>query len=199
MKRLWLPKCCDRLAVGVSTRPGRQRYDSDTLRKRTGNRSAFYGAIAALSVVLCLAALPAPTLQGIWKLVEQRYGSGSANLISIEAPLRLEFSVSGGRLVGRIWVAEDRSKALPWPALLTDHGPHPIEVREVSIQPGSNLARTVYRVQPSSPDADALEITEEYRMVEGGTVLLGTVTVTALKKENPAGSYRVHRRFVREP
>jgi hypothetical protein len=152
-----------------------------------------------LALLLGLAALPAPTLEGRWKLVEQRYGSSGANLISIEAPLRLEFTVSGGRLVGRIWAAEDRSKPLPWPALLTDHGRHPIEIREVSIQPGSNLARAVYRVQPGSPDGDVLEVTEEYRLAEGGTVLLGTVTVTAFEKENPAGSYKLHRRFVREP
>jgi hypothetical protein len=169
------------------------------LKKRTGNRSAFCGATAALIALLCLSALPATTLEGRWKLVEQRYGSGNANLASIEAPLRLEFSVSGGRLVGRIWIAEDRSKALAWPALLTEHGPHPIEIRQVSIQAGSNLARAVYRVQPSSAGGDVLEITEEYRMVEGGSALLGTVTVTAFAKDIAAGSYTLHRKFEREP
>jgi len=199
MKRLFRREVPKGIPGGASTRARRQGYDFRTLRKISVTRSDYQGALAALSLLLCLAALSVPTLEGRWKLVEQRYGSGSANLVSIEAPLRLEFSVSGGRLIGRVWAAGDRSKALGWPALLTDHGPHPIEIREVSIQPGSNLARAVYRVQPSSPDADALEITEEYRMVEGGTVLLGTVTVTALEKENPAGSYRLHRRFVREP
>ncbi|MCI0656963.1 MAG: hypothetical protein L0170_07825, partial [Acidobacteria bacterium] len=156
-----------------------------TLTKQFWARNALRGATAALSVLLCLAALPAPTLEGRWKLVEQRYGSGSANLISIEAPLRLEFTVSGGRLIGRIWAAADRSKALGWPALLTEHGPRPIEVRQVSIQAGSNLARAVYRLLPSSPDGDVLEIAEEYRMAEGGTALAGTVTVTALGKGHP--------------
>jgi len=54
-------------------------------------------------------------------------------------------------------------------------------------------------VPPSSPDGDVLEITEEYRLAEGGSVLLGTVTITALVKENPAGSYTLQRRFEREP
>jgi hypothetical protein len=149
--------------------------------------------------LLCLAALPVPTLEGRWKLVEQRYGSSGANLITIETPLRLEFTVSGGRLIGRIWAANDRSKALDWPALQTEHGPHPIEIRQVSIQPSINLARAVYRVPPSSPDGDVLEITEEYRLAEGGSVLLGSVTITALAKEKPAGSYTLQRRFEREP
>jgi hypothetical protein len=152
-----------------------------------------------LALLLGLAALPAPTLEGRWKLVEQRYGSSGANLISIEAPLRLEFTVSGGRLVGRIWASGDRSKAQSWPTLQTEHGPHPIEIRQVSIQPGNNLARAVYRVPPSSPDGDVLEVTEEYRLAEEGAVLLGTVTITALAKEKPAGSYKLQRRFEREP
>ena len=155
--------------------------------------------MAALVLVFCLAALPAPTLQGRWKLVEQHYGSGGANLITIEAPLRLEFSVSAGQMVGRIWAAEDRSKALAWPALLTEHGTHPIEIRQISIQPGNNLARAAYRVPPASPGGDVLEVVEEYRMVDGGMVLLGTVTVTALANDFPAGSYTLHRRFAREP
>ncbi|MCI0566652.1 MAG: hypothetical protein L0Z52_00495 [Acidobacteria bacterium] len=170
-----------------------------TLTKQFSACNALRGATAALTALLCLSALPPPTLEGRWKLVEQRYGSGSANLVSIEAPLHLEFTVSGGRLIGRIWAAEDRSKALGWPALFTEHGPRPIEVRQVSIQAGSNLARAVYRVAPASADGDVLEIAEEYRMAEGGTVLSGTVTVTALGKCNPVGSYTLHRRFEREP
>jgi len=162
-------------------------------------RRLVQGATAALALLLGLAALPAPTLEGRWKLVEQRYGSSGANLISIEAPPRLEFTVSGGRLIGRIWAANDRSKSFDWPALQTEHGQRRIEIRQVSIQPGNNLARAVYRVPPSSPDGDVLEITEEYRLAEGGSVLLGTVTITALVKENPAGSYTLQRRFEREP
>ena len=183
----------------LSTPGGRRRYDFDTLRQRTRNRSVLHGATAALTILFCLAASPAPTLEGRWNLVEQRYGSGSANLVSIEAPLRLEFSVSGGRLVGRVWPAEQRSKALSWPALLTEHGPHPIEIRQVNIQAGANLARAVYRVQPSAPGGDVLEIVEEYRIAGGGTELLGTVTVTALADGQPAGSYTLQRRFEREP
>ena len=149
--------------------------------------------------LLGLAAVPSPTLVGKWKLVEQRYGSGNANLVSFEAFVRLEFFVSEGRLVGRIWAGEDPAKALVWPALLTEHGPHPVDVRQITIDPGANLARAVYRPRPSSPDGEALEIVEEYRVADGGSVLLGTVTIKSLGPGEAAGSYILRRRFEREP
>lgn len=155
--------------------------------------------VAALTGLLCLAATPTPTLVGSWKLIEQSYGSGNANLASGEAPVRLEFFASGGRLVGRIWAGEDRSKAVPWPAFLTEHGPRPVEIREVSIDAGTNLARAVYRPRPSSPDSDVLEIVEEYRVAEEGATLLGTVTIKSLGRGEAAGSYVLKRRFERAP
>lgn len=188
----------DYIPAGVSTRQGARRYDFHTLKKQFLARNTLRAA-ATLGMLLCLAALPAPSLEGRWKLVEQRYGSGSANLVSIEAPLRLEFFVSGGRLAGRIWMAEERSKALAWPAFPTEHGPHPIEIRQLSIQPLNNLARAVYRIAPASADGDVLEIAEEYRMAEGGAVLLGTVTVTAFEKDIATGSYTLNRKFERVP
>lgn len=163
------------------------------------NRRAIRGAVATLTAFLCLAAVQVPALEGRWKLVEQRYGSGHANLASVEAPVRLEFFVSGGRLVGRIWAGEDRTRALAWPALLTEHGPPPVDVRQITIDPGSNRARAVYRPRPSSPNSEALEIIEEYRVAEGGTALLGTVTVKSLGSGGGAGSYLLQRRFEREP
>ena len=156
-------------------------------------------AAMALAAFLCMAAVPASSLEGRWKLVEQHYGSGEANLASIEAPTRLEFFVSGGRLAARIWAGEDRANALAWPSLLTEHGPHPVEIRQLSINPASNLARAVYRPKPATPNAEIVEIIEEYRVAEGGGALLGTVTVSALGPDGPAGSYVLKRRFVREP
>jgi hypothetical protein len=156
-------------------------------------------AAMALAAFLCMAAVPASSLEGRWKLVEQRYGSGELNLASIEAPARLEFFVSGGRLAARIWAGEDRSSALPWPALLTEHGAHPLEIRQLSIDPASNQARAVYRPRPATPNAEVVEIIEEYRLAEGGGALLGTVTVSSLGPGGPAGSYVLKRRFVREP
>ena len=169
------------------------------MAKNLVNLLANRGAVAALTALLCLAAVPVPTLEGRWKLVEQRYGSGNANLASIEAPVRLEFLASEGRLVGRIWAGEDRTRVLAWPALLTEHGPHPVEVRRITIDPRNNLARAVYRPRPSSPDGEALEIVEEYRVAEGGAELLGTVTVRSLGAEGAAASYVLKRRFEKAP
>ena len=169
------------------------------MAKNLVNQPAIRGAVAALVAFFCLAAVPVPTLEGRWKLVEQRYGSGNANLASVEAPVRLEFFVSGGRLVGRIWAGEDRTRALDWPALLTEHGPHPVDVRQITIDPASNRARAVYRPRPSSPTGEPLEIVEEYRVADGGSVLLGTVTNKSLGPGEAAGSYILRRRFEREP
>lgn len=160
---------------------------------------ALRGAVAALASLLSLAALPIPTLEGRWRLVEQRYGSGSANLASVEAPVRLEFFVSGARLSGRIWARGESSKSLPWPALLTDHGPHPLVIRQVLFHPGNDRVRAVYRTRPSSPEGDVFEIAEEYRLAEGGTALLGTVTVSSVAPGGVSGSYILERRFEREP
>jgi hypothetical protein len=163
-------------------------------------RSVFrYAALAILTGVFLLAAAPARTLEGRWKLVEQRFGSGNANLAPIEAPVRLEFYLSYGRLAGRIWAGEDTSKALSWPAMLTEHGPHPVDIRQIAIDPASNLARAVYRPHPSSPDGEVLEIVEEYRVVEGGSILQGSVTIRSLGPGDSTGSYLLVRRFTREP
>jgi hypothetical protein len=157
------------------------------------------GAVAALMALLGLAAAPSPTLVGKWKLVEQRYGSGNANLASLDAPVRLEFFASGGRLVGRIWAGEDPTRALQWPALLTEHGAHPLDIRQITIDPGANLARAVYRPRPSSPDGEPLEIVEEYRVAEEGAALLGTVTIRSLGSGGTTASYVLKRRFEKIP
>jgi hypothetical protein len=162
-------------------------------------RSVFrYGALAILTGAFLLAAAPAPTLEGRWKLVEQRYGSGNANLAAIEAPVRLEFFLANGRLAGRIWSGEDPTKALSWPAMPTEHGPHPVDIRQIAIDPATNLARAVYRPHPSSPEGELLEIVEEYRVVEGGSILQGSVTIRSLGPGKSSGSYVLQRRFERE-
>jgi len=155
--------------------------------------------ILILTALLALAALPAPTLEGRWKLIEQRYGSGQSHLIAIDPPLRLEFFVAGGKLTARVWPALDRPQPLAWPAFLSEHAAHPIEIKQVAIRPGDNLARALYRLKPAAPESDEIEILEEYRLAEEGGVLVGTVTVTAHGKTGPAGSYVLQRRFVREP
>ncbi|HEV8337397.1 MAG TPA: hypothetical protein VGR67_13355 [Candidatus Polarisedimenticolia bacterium] len=155
------------------------------------------GALAA-GALLCLAGLPIPTVAGRWKLAEQVYGSGKANLATAEAPVRLEFFVSGGRLTGRIWAGNDAASALPWPALLTEHGPRPLEIRQMVIAPENDRVRAVCRTRAASPDEEVYEIIEEYRLSEAGAVLLGTVTIRAVGPDGSGGSYELHRRFERE-
>ena len=156
-------------------------------------------AIVALAALLLLAAYPSPSLEGRWKLVEQRYGSGQAGRVIIDPPVRLEFFVSGGKLAARIWPALSSSHPMEWPAYLSEHAAHRVEVRQVLIHPGENIARAVYRVKPASSDGDEVEIREEYRLAEEGGALVGTVRVTAIGKEGTAGTYVLQRRFVREP
>ena len=155
-------------------------------------------ASAVLMALLCSAAAPSSTLVGRWTLVEQRYGSGSANLAAPKAPVRLEFLVSEGRLVGRVRAGGDRSSAFPWPSLSAGDGPRPIDIREITIDPVKNRARAVYRPAPSTPGGDVLEIVEDYTLAEDGTALLGTVTVSRVGSGGVSGSYVLHRRFERE-
>ena len=131
--------------------------------------------------------------------MEQRYGSGSANLASLEAPVRLEFALSGPQLRGRIWASEDRARSLPWPALLTEHGPQSLEIREILLHPGSNLARAVYLFRPAGEDGETVEVVEEYRLSKDRNALIGSVTITSAGKKGSQGAYILHRRFEREP
>src|SRR5262245_10757520 len=89
----------------------------------------------------------APSIAGRLALTEQRFGSGHGNLPPPDAPVRLEFVASQGRLVGRIWSGSDPAKALPWPALPSERGPRPIQIREQRAPIGGDQARAVYRVR----------------------------------------------------
>lgn len=154
---------------------------------------------AAILTLLPAAVLQAATLEGRWKLVEQRYGSGRANLVSVEPPVKLEFYLAESKLAGRIWVEGDRSKALPWPSFPSEHGPLPVEIRQLVIGAGSDVALTRYRVRLSEKDGETLEVTEEYRLAEKAQALVGTVTVASPADGPSRGSYVLQRRFEREP
>ena len=155
--------------------------------------------ILALTAFFLLAALPVPTLEGRWKLVEQRHGSTQAAPVAIDPPVRLEFFVAEGKLSARIWPAQSSPQPMEWPAFVSEHAAHRVEIRQVAIRPGDNVARALYRVKAASPGGDEVEILEEYRLAESGAALVGTVTVKAIGKDGPAGAYVLQRRFVREP
>src|SRR2546426_319506 len=111
------------------------------------NRLAQRSAATLLAILLGIPALQAATLEGRWKLVEERAGSGRANRVSPEAPLRLEFFLAGAALEGRVWTAENPSRAFPWPSFGTDRGPLPIQIESRSIAPAGDAARAVYRTR----------------------------------------------------
>ena len=163
------------------------------------NTSLRWMAALILVALSGLSGLGAATIEGRWKLVEQRAGSGEANLVATDTPLRLEFRMSGASLAGRIWTAEKTPRSFPWPSFLSDRNPRPVDAARVVISPGSDEARAVYRVRTSGEGEPDLEVEEEYRLAEEGRALVGTVRITALEGGKPAGSYLLHRRFEREP
>ena len=150
---------------------------------------------AALGVLFTLAAMPVGTLEGRWKLVEQRRGEKTANSASTENPVRLEFSILGGKLQGRIWAGHDTNASQPWPAMMTDHGPVRVELKDLSIDARTQRARASYVVKPSGTGGETLEVVEAYALSDDGRSLAGTVTVTDSASR---GSYTLHRRFERE-
>ncbi len=155
----------------------------------------FILAVLALSVAAAGPVEGADTLEGRWLLDKQTYGSGKANQAQVPKPLRMEFYREGERLVGRIWFGGRSAESVRWPSL----GQAPVRSEEVVVSPAGDRVRVRYRSE-SAPGADVvLEITEEYRVTDGGTALSGTVTVALLRGGKPGGSYVLQRRFRREP
>jgi hypothetical protein len=152
--------------------------------------------LAALAGLLNLAGLPAGTLEGTWKLVEQRRGAQTLNTAP-ESPVRLEFAVSGGKLQGRIWAGDDRDTSQPWPAAMADRGPVRIEVKELLIDPRTQRARASYVVKPAGTGGETLDVVETYALADDGRSLTGTLTVSA-GEAGKRGSYTLYRRFERE-
>jgi hypothetical protein len=146
-----------------------------------------------------ISALQGATLEGRWKLVEEHAGSGHSNLAAPDAPLRLEFRISGSTLEGRIWTVEKPPRSYPWPSFATEHGTLPLRLEGKVFSPASDQARVAYRVQSPEGGDSELRVEEEYRLAEGGNVLLGTVRITALEGGAGRGSYKLQRRFEREP
>jgi hypothetical protein len=153
-----------------------------------------FAPLAALAALL-VAAMPVGTLEGRWKLVEQRRGERTANNASVDHPVRLEFAIAGGKLQGRIWAGDDANASQPWPAMMADHGPVRVEMKELSIDARTQRARASYIVKPSGSGGETLEVVEAYALSDDGRSLTGTVTV---KDSASRGSYTLYRRFERE-
>jgi hypothetical protein len=163
------------------------------MRKKPEIRSIL--AVALLCVAAAGPVAGAETIEGRWLLEKQSYGSGSANQAQLAEPLRMEFYREGERLVGRIWFGGQSAESVPWPSL----GQAPVRSQEVVVSPAEDRVRVRYRSEPAPGTDVVLEITEEYRVTDGGTALSGTVTVAVLRGGKPGGSYVLQRRFRREP
>jgi hypothetical protein len=166
---------------------------------RFGRRIAAASILAALLAFWPVAVLCADSVEGRWILVEQHYGKGRSDLAPAEQPVKLRFAREGGELVGRIWVGDDESKAVGWPAMAVRGEPVPARVRARSDSSQLDRVRVEYSVEPSPGDGLVLEIVEEYRLVDDGRALEGSVRVAFVRGGEPRGSYVLHRRFEREP
>jgi hypothetical protein len=155
--------------------------------------------LALLAAASSAPALCADSVEGRWLLVEQHYGEGRSNLAPDEEPVKLEFLQQGGQLAGRVWTGAAEEKAVPWPAAPGKQGPVPPRVRSFSSSPRLDSVRVEYSVEPSPGDGLVLEIVEEYRVVDEGRALEGTVRVAFVRDGEPRGSYVLHRRFERQP
>jgi hypothetical protein len=142
--------------------------------------------------------LSGTTLEGRWRLVEQRRGSNPANMVPSLPPVQLEFRAEKSRLAGRVRVGGTSRTPIPWPAYFDDAGPLPVEVRQVWFAPGSSQVRAEYRVKGLSAGDEVVEVAEEYALDESGLHLVGTVTITSRQGGIPQGFYVLHRRFERE-
>jgi hypothetical protein len=152
--------------------------------------------VLALSCWLPQALAASP--EGRWRLVEQRYQKGEANMMATDSPLRLEFTVESGRLVGRMWAGDDPGAAVPWPAFGSKPGPASLDVLERSEDLLAGEATVRYEVLPAEGDDLVLEVTESYRVSKDGSALEGTMHVKFKGGERNRGGYTLHRRFERE-
>ena len=138
------------------------------------------------------------TLEGVWVLVEQRYGEGDVNLVVDDPPLRLEFRSEGGALKGRVLPSRAGAAALDWPAFPVDGRATPLSVEGLDFAVGGRAVVATYEVQPAAGDPPRLRIVESYRLSDDGRVLTGTVRVQFLAAADEQGSYLLHRRFERQ-
>ena len=164
------------------------------MRSRAWTRGACASIIAFASAALALAG----PIEGRFRLVEQRYERGDANLASQDLPVRVEFHREGGVLAGWIWAGDREEGALPWPAFAGDAGPVPVEGVEVRDDAAAGEVSARYRVGPAPGDDLVLEIVETYRLVESGGALEGTMTVRFTGGATNRGGFTLHRRFERE-
>jgi len=163
------------------------------------------GTTLAVIVLLSLAAVEshpyaAGNLEGRWVLTSQSRGSGPARPLGPgDTPIMLEFARTGAKLDGRIRAGGPEQPMLPWPSVPSTRGRASITKRAVDIDAARGEVEARYTVKPSPEASRRLEIVETYILSDDGRTLAGTVTITLIEDEGPAGSYVVHRLFERAP
>jgi hypothetical protein len=136
---------------------------------------------------------------GRWKLVEQRYGGGQANLADTERPVFLELEPGTAGLAGKIWAGDDPREARDWPAYVTDSGALPVEVLNRTEDLACPAVEVHYLVRPVPEEDLVLEITEHYDAADDGKTLVGWMRVTFTGGDRNRGNYVLQRRWERQP
>lgn len=152
-----------------------------------------------LAVVVCLGivgtAFAAGTVDGRWRLVEQRYGEGSGNLGGLDREIRL---VVGGAPDGS-GIGLLAGEAFPWPSWVVDTGPARVEILERRLDRALGSLSARYLVDAVAGDPLVLEVEERYTLDAAGDALQGEVRVRFRYDGENRGGFTVHRRFEREP
>jgi hypothetical protein len=154
-------------------------------------------AAVALTAIAALPALSADTLEGVWRLAEQTYARGEADLAGRVERQHLEIRSGLGGPEVRIWTGDDARRAVGWPAVLVGGDPVAIEVRDVSVDPLAGALRADYVVDPEVEGGQRVEVTEEYRYDPDGDALVGTATFRMIRADGSRGGYVLHRRYER--
>jgi len=155
-------------------------------------------AALALSTAAPVVAASGETVAGRWRLVEQTFGRGKAELVGGPPALHLEFSRVAGAVAGKVWTSGREAHAVEWPSLFADHEPAPVRVVERAGSESGDRVLARYEARDPADAQATLEITEDYRLVEDGAALVGTVTVRLRHDGRDAGEYVLRRRFERE-
>jgi hypothetical protein len=154
--------------------------------------------MAVVTIVAAVStSIAGATLEGRWRLIEQRYESGQADLVRGDSPLHLEFVLDGGKLKGKAWGGSERAGARDWPTVGATEDERQIRIER--FEQTVDRVKVHYRVAPVAGDDLYLEITEDYQVTADGQNLAGSATIVFRRGGERKGSYTLHRRFERVP
>jgi hypothetical protein len=164
-------------------------------------RSLCVTFIAAVCAALVLPAAgivraqsPEGTLEGAWRLIEQRYGEGQYNFVNQNDDLRTEFRLESGALRGTVtW---DGGRAA-WPAYPAPGGAAPSVVIERSATQDLRGAAARYRVQSGADGETELQLEERWELLSYDRARC-TVEIRFFREGRSHGGFTWHRVYARE-